>query len=252
VPGIFFPSRYPTISSRFSVEELAGAGIVLSPTLDEANVIVTALVEELSPFLQQYGSSKRYLVWCDEPLWSCMFQRLDTSRTAFLIPGNETAAQQYVTVDAMNCFTGSVLFCNHHFLLDTYHLDLANYTAMQSTDTIKLPAANERKIVAYFTYRNESKWNYEHPSGIFGLNTLRSRIAMEGRLFGKVDIFGQGWPLSLGTDDGLGPNNVDSYKLKLQRYKNYNFALCFENTWAPYISRVLAIQFIKISRTILL
>lgn len=235
MPSIFCPGGHFTINARFTAEEFANAGITLSSDADTADVIVAALAEELSPYINQYKSGKRYLIWCDEPLWSCMYQRFDASRTAVFLPATQSAGVQHLTVDAMNCFTGNVMFSNHHFLLDIYHLDPASCKAMQATAPATLPAASERKIAAFLTYRNDGRWNYEHTSGIFGLNTLRSRIAMEGRLLGKVDIFGRGWPLNLAlADDADGVGDTGPFELKIQRYKNYKFALCFENTWAPY------------------
>jgi hypothetical protein len=230
----FCPEGHPTISSRFSVEELGGVGVQLVHAADDADIIIGALVEEMLPLMQLHGVSKKFLVWCDEPLWSNLFQRIDVSRTAFLIQQADGQCV-HVPVDAMNGFTGNVFFCNHHFLLDTYHLDLESFLKSSQRPPQPLPARDARRIAAFLTYRNGGFWDFKHPSGIFGLNTLRSRIALEGALFGRVDVYGQGWPLGLAKpEDGADQEGIDPFDLKLRQYARYHFALCFENTWSPY------------------
>jgi len=112
---------------------------------------------------------------------------------------------------------------------------MSSFLKAQGVNTSPLPPAKERKIAAFLTYRNGGFWDFKHPSGISGLNTLRSRVALEGALFGKVDVFGQGWPMNLALpEEEAKQEGADLFWLKMQQYANYKFALCFENTWSPY------------------
>ena len=233
--NIFCPKGHPTITARFTDEELAEAGVFLKSDPAEADVIVAALLEELAPSMHSFKSEIKYLLWCDEPLWSNIFQKIDVTRMAFLIQHDPLTPPGYVPVDAMNCFTGNVLFSNYHFLLDIYHLDRSSFIKAQGANQSPLPAPAERKIAAFLTYRNGGFWDFKHPSGVFGLNTLRSRVALEGALFGKVDVFGQGWPLNLALPEvEAKQEGADLFSLKMRQYEKYKFALCMENTWSPY------------------
>jgi hypothetical protein len=233
--SVYVPSGHPTITTRFSTGELAEVGLTLQDDAAEADIIVAALLEELAPLMHQFKTNKKYLLWCDEPLWSNIFQKLELTRTAFLIQPDSEGAPSFVPVDAMNCFTGNVLFSNYHFLLDIYHLDMASFTKAQGTNQSPLPPPSERKIAAFLTYRNGGFWDFKHPSGVLGLNTLRSRVALEGALFGKVDVYGKGWPMGLSKpEDEAKQDGADLFWLKMRQYEKYKFALCFENTWSPY------------------
>ena len=226
----YCPSGHPTINVRFSSEEFLEMGLTLVEEAADADVIVAALLEELIPLMRQNDNHKKYLVWCDEPLWSNIFQKIEMTCTGLMI-NHETMVAAY----AMNCFTGNVLFSNHHFLLDIYHLDITSAVRVLGKESTLLPASGERKIAAFLTYRNGGIWDYKHSSGIFGLNTLRSRIALEGALLGKVDVYGQGWPKNLALkEDEPEHQNADIFAMKLKQYSKYKFALCFENTFAPY------------------
>ena len=229
------PNSNSTITSRFSAAELNAHGIYVEEHPDEATIIVAALAEELAPLVNLYGSLKSYLLWCDEPLWSCLFQKFDTSKVR-VFSSSPAASNDEIFINVMNCFTGDVYFNNQHFLNSSYHLDFERLrqTSKKSLFKDSILAAN-RKIAAFLTYRNEGKWNFDHPSGIRGLNNLRSRVALEGRLFNKVDIVGQGWPSGMALKENrAGVGEKDPFQLKLDDYVNYHFALCFENTWAPY------------------
>jgi len=233
MPSIHCPKGHPTITARFSAHELAEADIALCDTPDHADVIVAALVEELVPAMQRFGPEKKYLIWCDEPLWSHIFQKIDSTRAAFVV--DVAGSHQPILVDAMNCFTGNVLFSNHHFLLGIYHLDSASFAKVPARHHDPLPPAGERRIAAFLTYRNGGFWDFRHPSGSYGLNTLRSRVALEGALFDKVDVYGQGWPFNLAKpEEEARQEGADLFALKVAQYQKYRFALCFENTWSPY------------------
>ncbi|MGQ0709288.1 MAG: glycosyltransferase family 10 domain-containing protein [Rhodoferax sp.] len=231
---IFVPPGHFTITARFSAAELGAAGVEVVDDPGAADVVVAALVEELLPYMQQYRRDKHYLVWCDEPLWSMIYQRVDRHQNAFVLPGESLQERAYVVVEAMNCFTGNVLFCNHHFLLDIYQLDAASLERHAGMNPAALPPAGARRVAAFLTYRNGGLWNFRHPSGVYGLNTLRSRIALEGRLFGQVDVYGQGWPHNLALAEDAALPGEDVFAQKIRQYGRYKFALCLENTWSPY------------------
>jgi FkbM family methyltransferase len=229
------PNASSTITSRFSAEAINAHGIYVVECPEEANLIVAALAEELAPFVNQYGSDKSYLVWCDEPLWSYSFQKFDTSK-ARVFSSSPARSTDEIFVNVMNCFTGDIFFNNQHFLNSSYHLDFERLRQVSRKSIFKESgSAEKRKIAAFLTYRNEGKWNFDHFSGIHGLCNFRTRLAMEGRLFNKIDIVGQGWPGGMALkEDRDGLNGKDPFELKLQDYANYHFALCIENTWAPY------------------
>lgn len=225
----YSPPGHPSINVRFRSEEFLSMGITLVEEATEADVIVAALLEELVPFMRQFNHQKQYLIWCDEPLWSNIFQKMEMTCTGLMI-NRETMISTY----AMNCFTGDVLFSNHHFLQDIYHLDKTSVDRFLNKKSMPLPQSGKRKIAAFLTYRNGGLWDYKHSSRIFGLNTLRSRIALEGAIFGKVDIYGQGWPNDLALKEDTCSESTDVFSLKLHQYSKYRFSLCFENTFAPY------------------
>jgi hypothetical protein len=228
----FCTKGHTTIDARFSKEEFIQSGLLLADSPDDAEVIVSALMEELAPLIQRFGTSRKYLIWCDEPLWSNIFYRVDTHRTTVSASGVDG---QFVSVDAMNCFTGNVLFTNHHFLLREYHLHPEAVTVGLTRELKALPEPGSRKTAAFLTFRNGGFWDYRHPTGILSLNTLRCRVALEGALFHSVDVYGKGWPFQLAKPESptesTGP---DPFASKLLQYEGYQFALCFENTWCPY------------------
>lgn len=222
-----------TITSRFSLQELSLQNICVTQSPEDANVIVAALAEELAPFVNQYGSRRRYIIWCDEPLWSCIFQRFDISRVRV---SSLPLSEINIPIEVMNCFTGDIFFSNYHFLNESYHLSFKQLSLASKRPRFHgALASSERRIAAFLTYRNETKWKFEHSSGIRSLNILRTRVALEGKIFNKVDIFGQGWPLGLAIkDDRYGSDGRDPFSVKLDDYRSYHFAWCPENTWAPY------------------
>lgn len=227
------PNSHPTITSRFSINELNFYDIFISDTPDEATIIVASLAEHLAPFVNTFGSHKRYLLWCDEPLWSYTFQKFDARR---VYVSSLALSENFISVDIMNCFTGDVFFSNYHFLNSSYHLSFQNLNLVSKRKFFhdSIPP-KDRKIAAFLTYRNEGKWNYEHSSGIKSLNNLRTRVALEGKLFDKVDVFGQGWPLGMSQKENrFGTEDKDQFEIKLDYYKNYHFAWCVENTWVPF------------------
>lgn len=229
------PSGHACIIERYTSQPLRALGIEVAAVPEAADVIVAALAEELGPYVHRFDAAKRYLIWCDEPLWSCSFQLLDKAQLKVANPTSPEPALN-IPVDVMNCFTGDVYFSNHHFFTPGYHIDLAELQRVDEREPFSdsLPAA-ARQIACFVTYRNAARWNFTHPCGIRGLNNLRTRVALEGKVLGKVDIFGQGWPAGFASgEDRFGNAGSDPFRLKMERYRNYHFALCFENTWAPY------------------
>lgn len=190
-------SKNDSIPQRFSVEELLRIGLSCADEGD-ADLIVGATLEDILPAIQKYHNRKRYLIWCDEPLWSNIFTKLDKPSYYF----KDGQFYDYWVSDAaqiavMNCFTGDVYFSNHHFLLDGYLLGsncLLEISKRQGFDpSFK---GQGRKIAAFFGYRNAAKWFFESKlHGIRSLCNIRTTVALEGWIHGKVDIFGEGWPI---------------------------------------------------------
>ena len=198
-------------------------------TADEASVIVAALLEELEPFYLRYGGDKQYLIWCDEPLWSNIFRVIDKHQQTVMVNDTE------ITIHAMNCFTGNVFFSNWHFLTREYHLDEKTITKFRSMFETVPAVKGNKSICAFMAYRNGGIWEFNHASGIRSLNTVRSRLGLEGAVCGKVDVFGKGWPenwsppLNQGSKD-----SSDMFLEKIRELTKYRFSICLENTWAPY------------------
>jgi hypothetical protein len=225
----FCPANgHSTIVDRFGPEAFEEQGLLRVDDVDCCDVVVAALLEELAPYVHLFGNARRYLVWCDEPLWSGIYQRIDRHTETFWIKN------QPVVVDAMNCFTGNVFISNAHFLSSSYHLDRASYEKLKSSHKPSISDSVDRTVAGFLSYRNGGVWDFTHPSGIRGLSTLRSRIALEGSVFGRVDVYGKDWPQGLAKKELMSTASMDVFESKIAEYGRYRFALCFENTWAPY------------------
>jgi len=223
------PNGHPTITSRFQRIFFEELGIIQVEKADEADLILAALLEELEPFYLRYGREKRYLIWCDEPLWSNIFRVVDRHEKVVMANDNE------ITVHAMNCFTGNVLFSNCHFLTKQYHLDEQTILKLRTMYQANSPAKDYRSICAFMAYRNGGIWEFNHASGIRSLNTIRSRLGLEGAVCGKVDVYGQGWPTNWSPARAQGGQEPsDIFLEKISELTKYRFSICFENTWAPY------------------
>jgi hypothetical protein len=223
------PNGHPTITSRFQSASFEELGIIQVETADDANLIVAALLEELEPFYLQYGKEKQYLIWCDEPLWSNMFSVVDKHQKAVMVGNNQ------ITIHAMNCFTGNVFFSNWHFLTKQYHLDEQTIMKLRSICKVDLSENGYRSVCAFMAYRNGGIWEFKHASGIRSLNTIRSRLGLEGAVCGKVDVYGQGWPTNWSpARNKEAQDSTDIFLEKISELTKYRFSICFENTWAPY------------------
>ena len=225
---IHVPEGHYTISARFSPAELHEIDLELVDSPDNAEVIVTALVEECLPFAAKYRAEKKYLIWCDEPLWSSVFIKANLRRNEYEVTGVGR-----VVIDAMNCFTGDIFFNNYHFLSKQYCLDLDSFYKNSGGFTKERFALSGGRIVVFASYRNDTMWNYEFDNGVKGLCTERSRVALEGALFGHIDVYGKDWPLAIANREPL-VKCENEFMEKIQVQKNYNFALCFENTLSNY------------------
>lgn len=193
---------------------------------DTADIIVAALVEELKPFISHYRNRKGYLLWCDEPLWSNIFEKVDTSEHRLYADGEE------VTIDVMNCFTGDVHLTNSHFLTEEFLLS----PEMISDRLIKVRSSNQpmsRKIVTVMSRRVGSRWNYNSIRDIFSLNHKRIEIAELGIIHGMIKAYGDGWPDKTQTT----VRDRDSkhvFSEKIDIICQYSFNLCFENTHSRF------------------
>jgi FkbM family methyltransferase len=232
----FFKAQgiHDSFPERFSAVELAEHG-VYSASEEDADFIVGAILEDLVPFITKHRSSKLYCIWCDEPLWSNVFTILEKPQY-FYKDGQfyDYWVPDSASILVMNCFTADVYFTNHHFLSSSYYLDI---NCLKNISKRKMFSAglpkSERKIAAIHSYRNAGKWNFKSDSyGIRSICNLRSCVALEGSIFGHVDIYGSNWPIKgISKEDSRWVD--DPWKIKMQHLKNYFFALCFENCIAP-------------------
>jgi len=131
----------------------------------------------------------------------------------------------------MNCFTGDVYFSNYHFLSNSYQLN-SNSIKYISKFEKKYTQNNSNKIAAFISYRNEKKWNFNN-AGVVSLCNLRTRLALEGKLYNKIDIFGKDWPNSSLTIENT-REDLNWTDIKLKHLSKYHFNLCFENCSCPY------------------
>jgi FkbM family methyltransferase len=226
------PTQHDSIPERFTPDELRKIGLNQTINIEESELIVSALIEELIPIINIYGNKKRYLLWCDEPLWSNFFTKLFYKNYWYY---NNKLFDSYCTsaahIQVMNCFTGDVYFSNFHFLDNLYQINSHNIKNISKYNKIYTQNSSN-KIAAFISYRNESKWNFNN-NGVTSLCNLRTRIALEGKIYNKIDIFGKGWPnSSLTTENSREQSNWTD--VKLQHLSKYHFNLCFENCLCPY------------------
>ena len=226
------PTQHDSISERFTQNELLNIGLIQSNDVEECDLIVSALVEELIPIINIYGNKKRYLVWCDEPLWSNFFTKLLYKNYWYY--GNklfDNYCTNGVHIQVMNCFTGDVYFSNYHFLGNLYQINSYNVKNISKINKIYTQSSSN-KIAAFVSYRNDIKWNFNN-AGIISLCNLRTRLALEGKLYNKVDIYGKDWPNNSLTLENT-REDLHWTDIKLKHLSKYHFNLCFENCSCPY------------------
>lgn len=221
------PSGHASAVKRIGKELEEGYNIISTSTPDDANVIITALMEELDPFISHFGGKKGYLIWCDEPLWSNIFKTFQT-RSLELVRDDAK-----ILVEIMNCFTGDIHLCNSHFLQEQYLLSKNFITKRVETLRSMEKTPNTRKIISIMTRRFDNRWVYKTESGVFSLNQLRNEIAELGLLHGVLVPFGDGWPNKTPSSIRDHDDNI-LWSDKIELLQQFDFNLCFENTYSRY------------------
>jgi hypothetical protein len=222
--SLYFDKSHITINNRLNDLSLLYDSFNLVENPIDADVIVAARLEDLQTHIFNFRINKKYLIWCDEPLWSNIFYLLDRSQIEFKLDDVS------IKIHIMNCFTGDVLFSNHHFLTTRYNLDSLSYKQLIQKKSINF--TSRRNVAAIFTYRTGSLWNYKNALGIHGLNSKRINLAIVGAAIGHVDLYGNNWPELIRGKNAFNDNG--SFLSKINFLSNYKFNLCFENTWAPF------------------
>ena len=95
-----------TFNSRYCEKELAGFGVMLAE-VDAAEIICAESIEKLIPYLARFGEGKKWLVWCDEPLWSTIYQKLTTPLVYWSSFENKITSMddpKAIPINIMNCF----------------------------------------------------------------------------------------------------------------------------------------------------
>lgn len=226
---------HESVAERFTADELSQHGMVLTSEAD-ADYIICSWLKELLPFVAKHGTNKKYVVWCDEPLWTNVENRPHLVHPRYYFTADNSLHEGQVPgsipIEFMNCYTGDVFFSNHHFLTKEYLLDRSCLTELaqprRSVFTDNL-SGDKKKIVALQTYRNGSLWNFKSDFlGTLSLCNLRSIIALEGAALGLVDVYGQGWPIA-GLSKSESRFSDNRWEIKKDIIKNYFFVLSFEN-----------------------
>jgi hypothetical protein len=221
-----------TFDARYSEAELHLYGIELTCE-ERAQVICADSIEKLAQCIVKYRSNKKYLVWCDEPLWSTLWTELALPLVYWSSIKNSLVSRtdEYaVPVHVMNCFTGDVFSCNKTFLTKEYALSSEN--VFDRKNNYFAP----KVVGAFLTFRADDRYDYSHPCGVKGLSKLRTLLAYDLYRRGVCDIYGPNWPagVAIYNDriiDGVYHTN---FTRKLSDLQNYKFCLALENTKAQY------------------
>ncbi len=221
-----------TFSARYSEEELMRYGIELTNE-ETAYVICGESIERLAPYISKYGSKRKYLVWCDEPLWTTIWAKL-TNRTVYWSTANNTITlkkdSKTISVNVMNCFTGDVFLSNNMFLTPEYVFN--KEIIEEKKNNYKAP----RLAAAFLTCRQEEIFDFKHPAGVVGISRLRTSLAFEMFKRKACDIYGPNWPAGVAVyNDRLVDNcYFTNFSQKILDLRNYKFCLALENTLAPH------------------
>jgi len=222
---------HDSFPERFSTYELCKENIMRSE-VNECDFIVTATLEEMIPFINAYKSTKKYIIWCDEPLWSNIFAVL--KRKLIYFHNNkiyEFKHEDSIEVNVMNCFTGEIYFNNYHFLEANYLIDKNSVSLAKKS----LYNYKDKKniICAIMGYKNSEMWNFSQDAyNIYSLCNIRTEIALIGYNSHKIDIYGKDWPNNIAISESRTEKDFSYEKFNIA--KKYRYNLCFENTVCPF------------------
>ncbi|MCT7952797.1 glycosyltransferase family 25 protein [Ancylothrix sp. C2] len=191
----------------FQNNNFAKHEILFTQQEEDCDVFVSIFFDKLKPFIIKYGSSKKYLVWTNEPRYDTHFEK----KVFF----------KGVDVHIMNVYTGDTLWDNYYF----FHLGKQPLTYYDNFER-----ENYKKIATLITNR---VWNTSliRDGRELDLSRLRREIALQGYELGRVDIYGKKWPENIAIENSRAG---DWHGRKLEILPKYHFNLCFENTIADY------------------
>lgn len=212
---IFFP--IPLIHSPFAISMnfFNEQGIVAVDHPENCDILIAESILHLESYRLKYGSSKKYLIWTDEPTYDLSFQNL--------IKGINGLPDLHI----MNCYTGDIHVKNYYFGIVWERIN----QILEPLTESNFQKLENKKVVALMTYRGEEEyWSLDEKHRELYLAYLRTQIALEGHLLNKLDIYGRGWPEGVAVED----SRDDWSPRKMEILAKYNFNLCFENKNIDY------------------
>lgn len=209
-----------SFESFFSKKMLRINSIYIVDQPKDSDFICCALFRELVPFINEFGSSKKYLIWCNEPVW-------------MLPEVHDYATLQSYCMQEFGVTIG-VMSYQSDFFRKVSDIFLGSY-AYKPVDSPPVPLSERSSKVIYLAAaRDTDYFERSVQSDFTSLNRYRTRLALDMHSKGCIDIYGKYWPsgVSIGVS-----RSGDWVNTKLEIIKNYKFCLSLENTVAPgYIS----------------
>ena len=198
-------SRHTPFQSQTGQEFLRGHGIECCRSPIDASWITSTRKAHLAPYIQNFGTTRKYLLWTHEP-------RLDQTLTKTV-----TICKEQVRI--MNVFNHEVFFDNCYY-------------AEAFAPKLSEPPIKERKLIAFVGKARANGPSVNIAGRDMDLYRLRTQIALEGRQRNILDIYGPKWPRGVSKEESRG-NGWQNRKAVILTGR-YQFNLCFENTRAPY------------------
>ena len=202
---------FTPFNNNIDLNYLRDNGIVVTENIEEADILISQNFKHLKKYFWRFFGKKKYVVWTLEP-------RFDTTFVPERIVFFGTLRCHFMNIYTKDVFTSGLTFHSHNITKNLYRLN-KDYV---------LKKKNIVALISYFKGPNSPQLLREGKD--IDLIKTRSKIAMEGRKRGVLDIFGKGWPDNISKEDSREGN----WKLrKFEILNNYSFNLCFENTVAP-------------------
>lgn len=188
-------------------------GFVFIDDVRKADILVSRNIKNLYPYIKQYGTRKKYLIWTHEPRFDINFF-------------DDIYVFTNIKVDIMNAYTQNIYVNNYKYfnLPNMNPINVSSFERIKGK-TVVIVAACKKAVSLIKDGLN------------IDLIKIRNDIAYSGFNLGKVDIYGPGWGKNLAIEDSRKVSKLkdeNQYKRKIKILKNYHFNLCFENTNYPY------------------
>lgn len=166
----------------------------------------------------------RFLIWTNEPRHS------RTTRASVSVPALGAR------IEFMNVFGGDVFWHNLHFL-GGFHAnvwaDIGIGIQQKLPRLSTIASGRERKCVAVFSYRLDSRTSWVISGNDVDLVRTRSQCALAGHERDLCDVYGRGWPGRMAREDSWHCHGWAGRKLDILR--RYRFSIALENTnWPHY------------------